>query len=156
MPPDPTVVSRSTSIAAPADRVWALVSDLPRMGEYSPEAVGGTWVRGDGPAVGSVFRGRNARGLRRWSTRCEVVRCVPGREFAFEVSAVGMKAAEWAYDVQPDGEGVRLTETWTDRRGALLAVLGKAVTGVSDRDGFTATSIEQTLARVKERAERQE
>ena len=156
MPTEPTTISRSTTVAAPADRVWALVSDLPRMGDYSPEAVGGSWVGATGPEVGAVFRGRNGRGLRRWSTRSKVVRCVPGREFAFEVSAVGMVAAEWAYDVQPEGDGCRLTETWTDRRNGLMTVLGKAVTGVGDRGAFTATSIEQTLQRVKERAERQE
>jgi carbon monoxide dehydrogenase subunit G len=156
MATDPKVISRSTSIAAPPERVWALVSDLPSMGQYSPEAVGGSWVRGGGPALGSVFRGRNARGARRWSTRSEVVRCVPGREFAFQVSAVGMVAAEWAYDLEPEGAGCRLTETWTDRRGVLLATLGKLVTGVADRDGFTAQSIEQTIQGVKERAEQQE
>ena len=151
-----STISRSTSIAAPADRVWALVSDLPRMGDYSPEAVGGSWVGGKGPEVGAVFRGRNRQGLRRWSTRSEVVRCVPGREFAFEVSAVGMLAAEWAYVVEPEGAGCRLTETWSDRRNGLMTLLGKVATGVGDRGAFTATSIEQTLARVKERAERQE
>lgn len=156
MATDPTTISRSTSVAAPAERVWALVSDLPRMGDYSPEAVGGRWVGDTGPAVGAVFRGRNGSGLRRWSTKSTVVRCVPGREFAFEVAAAGMVAAEWAYDVQPDGEGCRLTETWTDRRSGLMTALGKVVTGVGDRGAFTARSIEQTLERVKERAERQE
>lgn len=156
MAPDPQVITRSTTVAASPDRVWALVSDLPRMGEYSPEAVGGSWVRGGGPAVGSVFRGRNGRGLRRWSTRSRVVRCVPGREFAFEVSAAGMVAAEWAYEVEPDGAGCRLTESWTDRRSRLMVAVGKAVTGVTDREEFTARSIEQTLQRVKDRAERQD
>lgn len=155
MTPDPKVISRSTVIAAPAQRVWELVCDLPRMGDYSPEAVGGSWVRGGGPAVGAVFRGRNARGLRRWSTRSRVVRCVPGREFAFDVRAAGFVAAEWGYDLEPLDDGCRLTETWTDRRNALLVVLGRLVTGVADRGSFTARSIEQTLARVKERAERQ-
>jgi len=151
-----TRVTRSTTIAAPPQRVWELVSDLPRMGAYSPEAVGGAWVGGSGPVLGAVFRGRNARGPRRWSTRSRVVRCVPGCAFAFEVSAGGLVAAEWAYDLEPVGDGCRLTETWTDRRGALLVRLGALVTGVADREGFTAQSIEQTLARVKERAERQE
>ena len=156
MTTEPKVISRSTTIAAPPQRVWELVSDLPRMGDYSPEAVGGAWVGGTGPALGAVFRGRNARGLRRWSTRSRVVRCVPGREFAFEVSAVGFVAAEWAYEVAADGTGCRLTESWTDRRNALLVLLGKLVTGVPDRAAFTGQSIEQTLERVKRRAERQE
>lgn len=136
--------------------MWALVSDLPRMGDYSPEAAGGSWVDGTGPVAGAVFRGRNGRGLRRWSTRSTVVRCVPGREFAFEVSALGLVAAEWAYEVQPAGEGCRLTESWTDRRSGLMTALGRLVTGVPDRSAFTAQSIEQTLDRVKKRAEKQE
>lgn len=156
MPAVAKVISRSTTVAAPAERVWALVSDLPRMGDYSPEAAGGAWVGGRGPVLGAVFRGRNGRGVRRWSTRSTVVRCVPGREFAFEVSAAGMTAAEWAYEVQPEGDGCRLTETWTDRRNGLVCALGRAVTGVADRGAFTEQSIEQTLNRVKERAEAQE
>lgn len=153
MPIDPLVLSRSITVAAPAERVWALISDLPRMGDYSPEAAGGAWVGHTGPVLGAVFRGRNGRGLRRWSTRSTVVRCVPGREFAFEVRAAGMLAAEWAYEVQPEGDGCRLTETWTDRRAGLVALLGTLVTGVGDRQEFTARSIEQTLDGVKRTAE---
>jgi len=150
-------LSRSTVVAAPPQRVWELVSDLPRMGEYSPENTGGSWIGGaTGPALGAVFRGRNRRGLHRWSTRCTVTRCEPGRAFAFAVSSLGLPVAEWSYDLEPAPEGCRLTETWTDRRGALVTAAGRLVSGVSDRAAFTAQSIEQTLDRVKSRAERQD
>ena len=156
-PSTSTTISRSIDVAAPAERVWELVSDLPRMGEYSPENRGGSWSGGaTGPALGAVFRGRNRSGRRSWSTRSEVVRCERGRAFAFAVSAVGMPVAQWSYELEPTRDGCRLTETWTDRRGPLMVRLGKLTTGVADRAGFTAQSIEQTLARVKERAERQE
>lgn len=149
-----SVISRSVSVAAPPERVWALVSDLPRMGEHSPESTGGRWARGaTGPAVGAVFSGRNASGPRRWSTRSTVVRCEPGRSFAFRVTAAGLPVAEWAYDIEPTAGGCRLTETWTDRRGALMTVLGRLTTGVADRESFTVTSIEQTLSSVRARAE---
>ena len=63
----PTAATRD--IAAPAEKVWALVTDLPRMGEWSPENAGGKWVKGaTGPALGSVFQGNNKNGFRRWST----------------------------------------------------------------------------------------
>ncbi len=151
------ILSRSTVVAAPPERVWDLVSDLPAMGDYSPENTGGAWVGGaTGPAPGAVFQGRNGSGLHRWSTRCTVVRCEPGRAFAFAVSALGLPVAQWAYDLEPLDEGCRLTETWTDRRGVLMRTIGRWVSGVSDREAFTVRSIEQTLQQVKLRAEQQE
>lgn len=153
----PRVISRSTTVAADPGRVWSLVSDLPRMGEFSPENKGGAWTGGaTGPALGAGFRGSNGSGRRRWSTRCTVTRCEPGRAFAFAVSSVGLPVAEWSYEVEPTDGGCRLTETWHDRRGAMITRLGRWVSGVPDRSAFTARSIEQTLERVKSRAERQD
>lgn len=145
---------RSVEIAASPGEVWALVSDLPSMGSYSPENQGGRWVVGDGPAVGAVFVGSNAAGHRRWSTRSTVVRSEPGRCFAFDVTSMGLPVAGWSYELEPSDPGCRLTEQWDDRRGRLISALGRFVTGVADREGHTALSIEQTLARVKDKAER--
>jgi carbon monoxide dehydrogenase subunit G len=152
----PDQVVRSIDVEAPAQRVWELVSDLTGMGRFSPESTGGRWRRGaTGPAVGARFQGSNRAGWRRWGTTVEVVRCVPGSAFAFTAAAAGMVAAEWAYDIEPTASGCRVTETWTDRRGLLITVLGRVVTGVADRKAYTATSIEQTLAAVKAVAEAQ-
>ena len=62
-------VSVSREIAAPAEQVWAMVSDVTRMGEWSPEAEGATWL-GDasGAAPGARFRGTNRHGTKTWST----------------------------------------------------------------------------------------
>lgn len=150
----PTAVRRTVDVAASPDVVWGLVSDLPGMGAFSPENRGGRWVRGDGPEVGAVFVGTNGRGRRRWSTRCTVVRSEPGRGFAFDVAGGGLSVARWSYDLEPTDGGCRLTETWQDRRGALLRRTGGLLTGVGDRVAFTATSIEHTLRAVKAAAER--
>jgi hypothetical protein len=147
-------VTRSTVVAAPPDEVFGLVSDLPGMGRFSPEAVGGSWADGrTEPAVGAVFHGRNAQGRRRWATRSTVTVCEPGRAFAFEVSSLGLPVAEWRYELAPEGEGTRLTESWVDRRGRLLRAVGGLVTGVSDREEYAAVSIETTLERVRSAAE---
>ena len=70
----------SRDIAAPAEDVWALVSDLPRMGQWSPENKGGKWVKGaTGPELGAVFKGSNKNGIRRWSTTVIVVACERGK-----------------------------------------------------------------------------
>ncbi|HWG94332.1 MAG TPA: SRPBCC family protein [Mycobacteriales bacterium] len=143
-------VTRSTLVPAPPDEVFGLVSDLPGMGRFSPEAVGGSWAGGrTEPAVGAVFRGRNAQGWRRWATRSTVTVCEPGRAFAFEVSSLGLPVAEWRYELAPEGDGTRLTESWVDRRGRLLTVAGGLLTGVQDREEYAALSIETTLERVR-------
>jgi hypothetical protein len=149
-----TTVRRSVDVAAPAEHVWALVSDLPSMGQFSPENRGGRWVAGDGPSVGAVFVGANGAGRRRWSTRSTVVRSEPGRAFVFDVASLGRPVARWGYEVEPREGGCRLTEQWDDRRGRLVTSLGRLVTGVADRSAYTAGSIEKTLQAVKEKAER--
>ena len=39
-------VSVTTEIAAPAEQVWAMIADVTRMGEWSPENRGGHVVAG--------------------------------------------------------------------------------------------------------------
>ncbi len=148
-----STLTRTVDIAATPDRVWALVSDLPGMGRFSPENTGGSWVKADAAAVGAVFVGKNAHGRRTWSTRSTVTRCRPGHELAFEVSSVGLPVAEWSYALEPSELGCRLTESWHDRRGRLMNVLGRLVTGVGDRADFTARSIEQTLQAIRAEVE---
>lgn len=148
-----TGVCRAVDVAAPVDRVYELVSDLPGMGAFSPENRGGRWVRGDGPQPGAVFVGSNGAGRRRWSTRSTVVRAEPGRVFAFEVASLGQAVARWTYELAPIDGGCRLTEAWQDLRGPALRRVGPLLTGVKDRTAFTASSIEQTLQAVRRRAE---
>ena len=50
----------SRVIAASAAEWYDMVSDLRRMGEWSPENRGGAWIKGArGPAVGARFKGSN-------------------------------------------------------------------------------------------------
>jgi uncharacterized protein YndB with AHSA1/START domain len=50
------VVSVERTIAASPDALWKMVSDVTRMGEWSPENTGGEWLKGaTGPAVGAKF-----------------------------------------------------------------------------------------------------
>jgi ligand-binding SRPBCC domain-containing protein len=144
-------VSVSRHIAAPADQVWAMVSDITRMGEWSPEATAGAWRKGaTGPAVGATFTGQNRNESKKWSTVCTVNTCESGRAFGFLVDAGPFKIAEWRYDLvaDADGTGCTVTETWTDRRGSLITKLGKPLSGVSDRASHNRAGMEQTLERL--------
>jgi hypothetical protein len=148
----PTAVSRD--IAAPAARVWALVSDLRRMGEWSPENIGGTWDRGaTGPAVGATLTGRNKNGFRRWSTTATVVACEPGRVFEIAISTGKLPISSWRYEFEPTTEGCRVTESWEDHRSFFIKV---AVRVLGRHDAAHATSeMAATLANLAGAAERQ-
>jgi uncharacterized protein YndB with AHSA1/START domain len=147
-------VSVSQDIAAPADQVWAMVADLTRMGEWSPETTGGHWRRGaTGPAVGARFRGWNANGRRRWFTSTEVTRCEPGSCFEFAVSVGGLPIARWRYAFESTGSGCRVTETFTDTRGRIAKALGGPVSGVTDRPTHNQAGMEQTLANLASAAQ---
>ena len=150
-----TTVTVEREIEAPAEEVWAMVSDVSRMGEWSPEATGAKWLKGaTGPAVGARFTGRNQAGWRRWSTAGEVVECEPGRCFAFDVSAGPFKVATWSYRFEPTATGCKVTEQWDDRRtGSLMAILGKLASGVGDRATHNRAGMEETLANLAKAAE---
>ena len=141
-------------IAAPAERVWAMISDLPRMGEWSPENEGATWLGGvTAPAPGARFRGTNRNGAKRWRTTGRIVECEPGRRLAFKVSAGGLSVSEWRYALEPTEGGCRVTETWVDQRGPIVKALGKPVSGVADRTEHNRRGMEQTLRQLKAAAE---
>jgi len=101
--------SVTVHMAASADRVWDLVSDVTRVGEFSPETFEAEWLGGaTGPAVGARFRGhvrRNGRGPVYW-TVCTVTACDPGREFGFAVGGPGGRILNtWAYQLAAGASG---------------------------------------------------
>lgn len=144
-----STASASRAIAAPAERVFALVTDLPRMGEWSPENAGGQWLQGaTAPALGARFKGHNRNGTKSWSTTCRVTDHHPPTRFAFDVMAGPWSISRWEYRIEPTEAGCTVTETWTDRRNPLIAKLGKVFSGVADRPAFNQRSIESTLERL--------
>ena len=141
-------------IVAPAERVWAMVTDLTRMGEWSPENEGVTWSRGaTGPKPGATFSGANRNGKKQWSTAGTIVEVEPTRLFTFRIKAAGFKVAEWRYEIESMATGCRVTETWIDQRGTIAKAAGKAVSGVADRATHNQATMEQTLKRLKAAAE---
>lgn len=150
---EPTVTA-TTTVAAPAETVYALVSDLPRMGEWSPENTGGRWVgRRRGPVVGARFVGTNRGPGRWWPTTTLVTAADPGRRFTFETRLGPLAAAAWSYDIAPTDGGCRVTESWTDGRPGWLTLVGKYLTGVDDRVDHTRHMLETTLDRLRTTAE---
>jgi hypothetical protein len=108
--------SVTVHMKATADEIWELVSDVTRIGEFSPETFEAEWLDGaTGPEVGARFRGhvnRNNRGVKYW-TECEVVESTPGKAFAFTVSTAGRATNTWRYEIEPAGNGTDVTESFT-------------------------------------------
>jgi uncharacterized protein YndB with AHSA1/START domain len=147
-------LSVATEIHASAEQVWAMVADLTRMKEWSPENDGAVWTKGSTGAVpGATFSGTNSRGKKSWETMGRIVEAEPGRVLSFRITAVGMKVALWTYRFEPTATGCRVTESWSDERNALVKALGKPVSGVADRAAHNRAGMEQTLANLKAAAE---
>lgn len=139
--------------ATPQD-LYAMVSDVTRMGEWSPICTGGWWDEGDGPGVGAWFTGRNQTAQRTWETRSEVVVADPGREFAF---VVGGAFVRWGYAFTPGDEGTTVTESWEFLPEGLAMFRDKhgddAQAQIEDRTQAAHDSIPATLAAIKRVAE---
>lgn len=142
-------VEVSRIIAASPEQLYALFSDLPRMGEWSPENDGGKWLNGaTGPTVGAKFKGKNHSGWRRWNTIATVVTADPGREFAFDVTAAGMKVARWGYRLAAAEGGTEVTEYWSDHRSPLIGKITGVAVGARDRHTHNRAGMEVTLERL--------
>jgi uncharacterized protein YndB with AHSA1/START domain len=129
-------------INAPPEKVYEAVSDITRMGEWSPETYSAEWIGGaSGPAEGARFRGRNKHGWMRWSTKPTVIAADPGREFAFDTGQT-----IWRYRLEPAGAGTAVTESFEAKKYGFLFNL---VSKEEKREGELRAGAQKTLERLK-------
>lgn len=142
-------------IDAPPEVLYALVSDVTRTPEWSPEIVSCEWLDGaEGPAVGARFKARNKVAWMSWSNEPVVQVADPGREFAF--SRLERTAGElwWRYRFEASGTGTQVTESYEVTRPIpRLAYLMFRLTGDRDRAAVMREGMRTTLRRLKEVAE---
>ena len=136
-------------------RVWELVSDITKMGTYSPEVFEAEWLGGaTGPAVGVRYRGhvkRNERGPIYW-TECEITDCVPGEVFAFAVVMRDRPINRWRYEFRPASSGgTDVTESF-DLGDGLWTKLWRPLGGIL-RERRNERDMLRTLERVRDAAE---
>jgi hypothetical protein len=150
--------SVSTFMAARPDAVYALVADVTRMPEFSPEILGCTWLDGaTGPAVGARFAARNKVPKRpAWTNKPVVTRVEPGSAFAFARTEKFAGTVEWTYRFEPEGSGTRVTESYEMTEP--MSPIGWFIIGVlfnrKDRRADLRSGMEQTLERMRAVAER--
>ncbi|MFI6603163.1 SRPBCC family protein [Nonomuraea sp. NPDC050536] len=143
--------SASIEIAAPAERVYDVITDLANLASWNAECLSARWI---GPVkearLGARFVGGNRNGGRRWSTRCTVIAAEPGRAFAYHVRAAGvLDVAIWRFDLTPTADGCRVEQKTWDTRGAFMRVVGAWATNVPDRDTHNAANMRKSLEGLK-------
>jgi uncharacterized protein YndB with AHSA1/START domain len=147
----------TVDIAAPTDRVYELIADITRMGDWSPECYQCTWAKGaTGPAVGARFKAKNKGGRGpSWFNTPQVTAAEPGHEFAFNRSGPGIGSYTWRYTMEPIATGTRLTESFDAERplGAAMTWITMKWTGSADRDADLHEGMVTTLSRIKAAAE---
>ncbi|WP_330233373.1 SRPBCC family protein [Nocardia sp. NBC_00508] len=147
----PNNLEAAIDISASPEQVWAVVSDLKRMPEFSPQCVRMM-------ALGSLKAGTwtlnlNRDGKKYWPTTSRIVRYEPNQAFAFRITENRMV---WSYTLEPTETGTRLIErrdvpngtTWFSRR-AINAALG----GELPFEEALMRGMNETLGKIKSAVE---
>lgn len=142
------------TVARGVDEVFAMVTDLSRMGEWSP-ACKACWLD-DGAefTVGAWFTGRNEDNGQFVETRSQIVAVEPGRVFAFQP---GGDLVRWQYDFAELRSCAAVTESWT-LLPAGVAMFHKvfgadAAAQIEDKRRWAREGMTQTLSAIKRVAE---
>ncbi len=134
-------------VSASPEKVWALVTDLPRMGEWSPENQGGEWLDGATcAAVGAKFKGDNKNGEKTWQAVVIVEVCDAPKNFMFSLKFKELHLGDWVYEIEATPSGCRVTHAWVEGpQWAEFAPIGKNISGVDDRASHNLHNMGVTL-----------
>jgi uncharacterized protein YndB with AHSA1/START domain len=146
------LIQHSVEIAAPPATVWSIVSDLRRMGEWSPQCVRMV-VLGREIGVGTRTINLNRDGWKRWPTTSRVVAFEPEQTLAFRVP---VNRTVWTYELEPSAVGTLLTESRRAPAGVSRlsnVAVGAALGGTETFEASLGDGIRRTLERIKAEAE---
>lgn len=148
----------STHIAASAERVWELVSDVNLPSRFSAELERAEW-EGD-PGVGAVIRGYMNLNGRTWDTESVVIDWRPNEGFMWSVYGPEKPIAEWGFRITPLGDDVllvmhaRLGPARSGLTAAIEAQPEKRDEIIAARMGTWRKNMVATIGGVKDLAER--
>jgi hypothetical protein len=137
--------SERVVVGVPPDAAYAALTDVTRMGEWSPENSGAEWVDGDPGTIGATFR--------------DVTEADAPHRFAFRVAVPGEEGTTWRFTFEPDPVGTAVTESfewrWTPvpdegfRGWVGRLPLGEAAQTVARREQHLRGALGTTLAAFK-------
>jgi len=145
------VLQARIDVNAPVSTVWALVSDLKKMPQWSPQCrlmkpIGG--VRQGGRTVNF-----NRRGFLFWPTTCRITELLPEQKLAFRVNE---NHTVWTYELEPTEAGTRLIETRHAENGTTAVsnfLINSLLGGVPGFEDELVEGMNASLTRIKAAAE---
>lgn len=146
--------SVTVHVDARPEKVWSVVADVDRMGEWSPECYRVEWLDGAASPArpGARFKGWNRYGPMRWTMKCKVKTADPGREVSWSTLKGERELVTWTYRFEPSGEGTDLTESFDVHHLPPSAVLAEDYL-MRNRDERREQAMRRTLERIKAAAE---
>lgn len=139
----------SRVITASPEAVYAAISDVTRMGEWSEECHACEWHEGfDRAVVGATFHGHNRSGDHEWTSQGKVLEAEPGTSFAFECSMFDFHFSTWGYRIDPIDTGCRVTEWSEDLRPESVKEISREMSGIDDREARNRQTMSGTLERL--------
>ncbi len=139
----------SRTIAASSNTVFSALTDITRMGEWSPECVRAEWNEGfDSPTLGAGFTGHNRNGELEWTAAAKIVDLVENERFFFDCLSGDFVFAKWGYTIEPTTGGCLVTEHWQDLRPESSLERSTQISGVADRVAHNRAGMEMTLERL--------
>ncbi|AFR47248.1 MULTISPECIES: SRPBCC family protein [Gordonia] len=146
------LIEESIDIAATPEQVWSVISDLKRMGEWSPQCKK-MIVRGGTVGLGTKTININRRGPLVWPTTAKVVRFTPNQELGFRVAE---NHTIWSYTITPKDAGVTVTER-REVNGSTTKVssvlVDKLFGGAESFEEELKLGMAETLGKIKRAAE---
>ncbi|GAC56987.1 hypothetical protein GOHSU_14_01540 [Gordonia hirsuta DSM 44140 = NBRC 16056] len=147
------VIEESIQIAGTPEQVWSVVSDLGRMGEWSPQCK--KMFIFSGPVkLGTRTLNINRRGLLVWPTQSKVVAFTPNREIAWRIAE---NNTVWGFEIAETDGGVTLTQARKAAGGQTSKVssflVDKVFGGNDDFETELATGMRDTLGKIKNAVE---
>lgn len=145
------VLQAQIDINAPVSKVWALVSDLSKMPQWSPQCrlmkpIGGL-------RQGARTVNVNRRGLLFWPTTSRITELIPEQKLAFRVSE---NHTVWSYELEPTESGTRLVETRHAENGTTAVsnfLVNSVMGGVPSFEDELVEGMNASLTRIKAAAE---
>ena len=143
MTPD---IEVSREIATSPAAVFSAITDVTRMGEWSPETFAAEWKEGFDHAVeGAVFVGQNRANGNEWTTEAKIVELVENERLFFDCLVGDFVFAKWGYTIEPTDGGCRVTEYSQNLIPEEMREASAGISGVTDRETHNRAGMETTL-----------